>query len=78
MIDCINEWNKNSEEKLLFSAGLGLGLGLQNSENHWLSLLYLVQMISSLAWVPKGAPRQHPVRFELSPEEYARVKSLAK
>jgi periodic tryptophan protein 1 len=35
-------------------------------------------MITALTWVPKGAARAKPVRFELSQEEYARVKSLAK
>ena len=35
-------------------------------------------MISALTWVPKGAPRAKPVRFELSPEEIARIENLAK
>lgn len=35
-------------------------------------------MITALTWVPKGAARVKPVRFELSPEEYARIKLLAK
>lgn len=35
-------------------------------------------MITALTWVPKGAARVKPVRFELSQEEYARIKSLAK
>jgi hypothetical protein len=35
-------------------------------------------MISSLLWVPKGASRQRPVRFELSAEEMERVRELAK
>jgi hypothetical protein len=36
------------------------------------------EMITSLTWVPKGAARSRPVRFELSKEEYARIKNLAK
>jgi periodic tryptophan protein 1 len=35
-------------------------------------------MITALTWVPKGAARVKPVRFELSQEEYARIKMLAK
>jgi periodic tryptophan protein 1 len=35
-------------------------------------------MITALTWVPKGAARVKPVRFELSQEEYARIKALAK
>jgi periodic tryptophan protein 1 len=35
-------------------------------------------MITSLTWVPKGAARARPVRFELSPEEYQRIKAMAK
>ena len=35
-------------------------------------------MITALTWVPKGAARVKPVRFELSQEEYARIKLLAK
>ena len=35
-------------------------------------------MISSLAWVPKGAPRQQPVRYEVSQAELLRIKSNAK
>eukprot|EP01034_Spumella_vulgaris_P024537 gene24537-30895_t len=34
-------------------------------------------MITALAWVPKGAARSRPVRFELSSDEYARIKALA-
>ena len=34
-------------------------------------------MITSLTWVPKGVARARPVRFELSPEEYQRIKSMA-
>ncbi len=35
-------------------------------------------MITSLAWVPKGAARARPLRYEISPEEYKRVKAVAK
>lgn len=35
-------------------------------------------MITALTWVPKGAARLKPVRFELSQDEYARIKLLAK
>ena len=35
-------------------------------------------MITSLAWIPKGAARARPVRFELSSSELKRVKQLAK
>jgi hypothetical protein len=35
-------------------------------------------MITALTWVPKGAARVKPVRFELSQDEYARIKLLAK
>ena len=35
-------------------------------------------MLSSLAWVPRGVPRQFPVRFEINQEEYSRIKALAK
>lgn len=35
-------------------------------------------MITALTWVPRGAARLKPVRFELSQEEYSRIKSLAK
>ena len=34
-------------------------------------------MISSLAWVPRGAARARPVKYELSAQEYERVKALA-
>ena len=34
-------------------------------------------MISSLAWIPRGAARSRPVRYELSAEEYGRIKALA-
>jgi periodic tryptophan protein 1 len=35
-------------------------------------------MISALAWIPKGASRSKPVRFELSEEEVHRIENLAK
>jgi hypothetical protein len=35
-------------------------------------------MISALAWIPKGASRSKPVRFELSEEEVQRIETLAK
>ena len=34
-------------------------------------------MISSLTWIPRGAARSHPVKFELSPEELENIKNLA-
>ena len=34
-------------------------------------------MISALHWIPKGAARAKPARFELSPEELQRIKALA-
>lgn len=34
-------------------------------------------MITALTWVPRGAARERPVRFELSEEEYSRIKRLA-
>ena len=34
-------------------------------------------MITALAWVPRGAARERPVRFELSEEEYSRIQNLA-
>jgi hypothetical protein len=34
-------------------------------------------MITSLSWIPRGAARAHPVRFEFSAEEIERVKRLA-
>ena len=34
-------------------------------------------MISSLTWIPRGAARSHPVKFELSPEELENIKKLA-
>jgi periodic tryptophan protein 1 len=34
-------------------------------------------MITALAWIPKGAAREKPVRFELSNEEYSRIRKLA-
>ena len=34
-------------------------------------------MITALTWVPRGAARERPVRFELSEEEYGRIKHLA-
>ena len=34
-------------------------------------------MITSLTWIPRGAARARPVRFELSPEELERIKFLA-
>ena len=34
-------------------------------------------MITALAWVPRGAARERPVRFELSEEEYGRIQDLA-
>ena len=33
-------------------------------------------MITSLAWIPKGVPRRIPVRFELSQEEYSKIKKF--
>jgi periodic tryptophan protein 1 len=35
-------------------------------------------MITSLHWVPRGAARADPLRFELSPDEYKALKKLAK
>lgn len=35
-------------------------------------------MITSLTWIPKGAARTRPVRFELSAAELSRVRALAK
>ena len=35
-------------------------------------------MITSICWIPRGAARQRPVRYELTAEEYQRVKELAK
>jgi periodic tryptophan protein 1 len=35
-------------------------------------------MITSISWIPRGAARQRPIRYELTPEEYQRVRSLAK
>lgn len=35
-------------------------------------------MITSLTWIPKGAARTRPVRFELSAAELTRVRALAK
>lgn len=37
-----------------------------------------MSLITSLSWIPKGAARKHPVRFELSPHEYLRIKRKAK
>lgn len=34
-------------------------------------------MITSVAWIPRGVARSRPVRFEISPEEYQRIKVLA-
>jgi hypothetical protein len=34
-------------------------------------------MITALSWVPKGVARARPARFELSTEEYTRIKALA-
>lgn len=34
-------------------------------------------MISSLAWIPRGAARSRPVKYELSHEEVERIKELA-
>jgi periodic tryptophan protein 1 len=34
-------------------------------------------MITSVAWIPRGVARARPVRFEISPEEYQRIKTLA-
>lgn len=34
-------------------------------------------MITSVSWIPKGVARSRPVKFELSAEEYQRIKSLA-
>lgn len=34
-------------------------------------------MITSVAWIPRGVARARPVRFEISPEEYQRIKVLA-
>eukprot|EP01035_Chromulina_nebulosa_P018418 gene18418-24122_t len=35
-------------------------------------------MIPTLHWIPKGAALSRPIKFEASPEEYARVLKLAK
>jgi hypothetical protein len=40
--------------------------------------IIVVAMISCLSWVPKGAAREKPVRFELSADEYSRIQLLAK
>jgi periodic tryptophan protein 1 len=34
-------------------------------------------MITALTWIPRGAARERPVRFELSEEEYSRIQRLA-
>lgn len=36
------------------------------------------EMISALAWIPKGASRSKPIRFELSQEEVERIEKLAR
>ena len=33
-------------------------------------------MITSLAWIPQGMARRQPVRFELSQDEYRRIKQM--
>ncbi len=35
-------------------------------------------IITSIAWIPRGASRSRPIRFEYSQEEVARIKRLAK
>lgn len=35
-------------------------------------------MISALTWIPRGAARAHPVRFELSADEVKRIETIAK
>jgi len=35
-------------------------------------------MITTLTWVPRGAARSIPVRYEIGPEEYAQMKLVIK
>lgn len=34
-------------------------------------------MITSLTWIPRGAARSRPARYEITPEEFKRIKQLA-
>eukprot|EP00607_Mallomonas_marina_P007751 CAMPEP_0182417104 /NCGR_PEP_ID=MMETSP1167-20130531/1486_1 /TAXON_ID=2988 /ORGANISM="Mallomonas Sp, Strain CCMP3275" /LENGTH=588 /DNA_ID=CAMNT_0024590411 /DNA_START=169 /DNA_END=1935 /DNA_ORIENTATION=- len=34
-------------------------------------------MISAIAWIPRGASKARPARYEVGPEEYSRIKELA-
>ncbi|CEG78727.1 hypothetical protein RMATCC62417_13294 [Rhizopus microsporus] len=34
-------------------------------------------MISAIHWIRKGAPAQHPKKYDLNDEEYARISKLA-
>ena len=36
-----------------------------------------MSMITSVAWVPKGAARERPVRYELSRDEFKKVKAIS-
>lgn len=63
-----NYWQQQASTWLSFIHSFNLSLSL--------SLGHI--MITSLSWIPRGAARQRPVRYELTPEEYQRVRSLAK
>lgn len=39
--------------------------------------LLQVTMISAIHWIRRGAPAQHPKKYDLNDEEYARVSKLA-
>ena len=34
-------------------------------------------MITCVTWIPKGAARERPVRYELSREEFSKVKAIS-
>jgi periodic tryptophan protein 1 len=35
-------------------------------------------MITALSWIPKGAARSRPAKYEITPAEYDRIKELAR
>ena len=46
--------------------------------NHPKNNILKERMITTVSWIPKGIARSRPVKFELTPEEYQRIQSLAK
>ena len=58
--------------------GVLIDIPSKNSLKDYRNWLYFIDMISSVTWIPRGAARSRPVKYELSAAEFARVQELAR